>query len=115
MSTTTQAIVQIREDRAKREAEKQRWTRYRIEANPPMWFVVLAMIASLAGMIAFAGYLLGHPNAIRSPFGLLIAPGVAILYFGAWLSQRREKALIRAIREEAPALFEKLKAERLIR
>lgn len=115
MNTTTQAIVQVRDERAKREAEVARWTRYRVEANPPVWFVVLAVVASLAGMLALAEYLLGHPDALRSPFGFLIVPGAAILSFGVRLQQRREKAIIRAIKDEAPELFEKLKEERLIR
>jgi antibiotic biosynthesis monooxygenase (ABM) superfamily enzyme len=115
MSTTTQTIVQIRDERAKREAEEARWTRYRTDANPPVWFTALALFAAFYGILAFAEYLLGHPDALRSPFGLLIFPGAAILTFGMRLLQRREKAILRAITDEAPELFEKLKEERLIR
>lgn len=115
MSTTTQTIVQIRDERAKRKAEEARWTRYRIDANPPLWFTVLALFAAFYGILALAEYLLGHPDALRSPFGLLIFPGAAILTFGMRLLQRREKAILRAIKDEAPELFEKLKEERLIR
>ena len=115
MSTTTQTIVQIRDERAKRKAEEARWTRYRIDANPPVWFTVLAVVASFYGILALAEYLLGHPDALRSPFGPLLVSGAAILTIGMRLLQRREKAILRAIKDEAPELFEKLKEEQLIR
>ena len=115
MSTTTQALTQIHEDRVKRKVEEARWERYRREANPPAWFAVVVGVTSLAGMIVFAEYLLEHPDALNSWIGILIGPFAGILSLGAWLSQRREKAIIRAIKEQAPMLFEKLREERVIR
>jgi hypothetical protein len=45
----------------------------------------------------------------------LLVSGAAILTIGMRLLQRREKAILRAIKDEAPELFEKLKEEQLIR
>ena len=115
MSTTTQVLAHIREERAKHAAEEARWTRYRAAANPPVWFVVFATVAAFVGLLLFASFLLKHPDAIRSPIGLLIVPFSGLLCFGAWLAQRREKALVAAMKEEAPELFEKLKSQGLIR
>ena len=115
MQTTTQAIAQVHEERLKREEEEARWSRYRAEANLPAWLPFLAMVFMAGGMLFFAGYLIQHPTALRSPYTIFITPVAALLYFGSRLSQRREKAIIRAIKEEAPALFEKLKIERIIR
>jgi hypothetical protein len=115
MSTASEVVAQIREDREKRKAEEARWARLRAEANPPVWFVVLAVVAGSGGMLALAAYFLKHPDVMRSPVGPLIVPCAAILSLIAWLAQRREKAIVKAIKEESPALFEKLKTERLIR
>jgi hypothetical protein len=66
-------------------------------------------------MLALAAQLQKHPDVMRSPVGPKIMPCAAILCLVAWLAQRREKAPLRAVRDESPALCEKLKAERLIR
>ena len=87
---------------------------YRREVHPPAWFAALALVAFLAGMIAFAEYLMGSTHALPGRVGMLVGPCIGILSLGVWLAKRREQAIIRAIKEEAPALYEKLREERVI-
>jgi hypothetical protein len=115
MSTTLEVLTEFRETRRKQKAEEARWENYRREANPP-WPVMIALVlVGFAGMVALAAYLLANPSAFRSPFGLLIIPVTGLLQLVVKLAQRREKALVLAIKEEAPELYEKLKAEQLVR
>lgn len=115
MSTASDVVAQIRRDREKQKAEEARWARLRAEANPPGWFIALAVVTAFGGMLALATYLLQHPDAMRSSVGPLMMPCAAVICLVAWLAPRREKAIVRAVKEEAPALYEKLKAERLVR
>jgi energy-converting hydrogenase Eha subunit C len=115
MSTTQQILAEFREIRLKQKAEEARWENYRREANPP-WPIVIALVfVGLAGMLVAAAYLRVNPHALRSPFCLLIIPVAGLLQLVVKLAQRREKALALAIKEEAPELYEKLKAEQLVR
>jgi hypothetical protein len=115
MSTTQQVLAEFRETRQKQKAEEARWDHYRREANPPWPLVIALALVGFAGMVTLAAYLLTNPNAFRSPFGLLIVPVAGLLQLVVTLAQRREKALVLTIKEEAPELFAKLKDEKLIR
>jgi len=115
MSTTQQVLAEFHETRLKQKAEEARWEHYRREANPPWSLVIALVLVGFAGMVTLAAYLLANPNAFRSPFGLLIVPIAGVLQLVVKLAQRREKALVLAIKEEAPELFAKLKDEQLVR
>ena len=115
MNITAQVLAEVRDERQKRDADAARWAKYRRDANPPAWIVVLLVVAGLAGMLALAMVLLEHPNLIVTPLGFLIVPVSACLAFAAKLGKRREATLILIVREEAPDLHEKLREERLIR
>jgi hypothetical protein len=115
MSTTQQVLAEFRETRQKQKVEEARWERFRREANPPWPLVIALALVGFAGMVTLAAYLLANPSGFRSPFGLLIVPVAGLLQLVVMLAQRREKALVLAIKEEAPELYEKLKAEQLVR
>jgi peptidoglycan/LPS O-acetylase OafA/YrhL len=115
MSITTQVLAELRGERLKRDAEEARWAQYRREASSPAWIVIVVVLAALGGMIGLAAFMLKHPEAIRSPFGLLIVPCSVVLLLALSIEKRREKTFLRIVRDEAPALYEKLKEERLVR
>ena len=115
MSTIQQVLAEFRETRRKQKMKEARWDHYRREANPPWPLVIALALIGVAGMVMLAAYLLANPGVLRSPFGLLIVPVAGLLQLVVMLTQRREKALVLAIKEKAPELFEKLKAEQLVR
>ena len=114
MSTTNEVLRAIREERLREKAETERWAGYRRAANPPMWFVALVSIAVLGGMIALAAYLLADPQRSLASLQLVALPIIAVLWIASWLLKRREQAIARAIRVEAPEVYQQMKAERLI-
>jgi protein-S-isoprenylcysteine O-methyltransferase Ste14 len=115
MNITTQVLAKVRDERQKRDADAARWAKYRRDANPPAWIVILLVVAGLAGMLVLASVLLQHPKSIFSPLGILIVPVSAFLAFAAKLDKHRQTTLIRIVQEEAPDLYAKLREERLIR
>jgi hypothetical protein len=114
-SQTQQALAEFHETRKKQKADEARWDRYRQEAAAP-WQIVLALsLVGSVGMIVLAATLLANPSALRSPFILLVVPLAGGVQLMLKLAQRREKALALAIKQEAPELYVKLKAEQLVR
>jgi O-antigen ligase len=114
MNTTNEVICAIREKRAKEMSQAARWASYRRAANPPIWFIVLMGAFSLVGMLALAALILADPHRSIATPKLIILPAFVVLCIGAWLFRRREQAIARVLKTEAPEIYEKMKAERLI-
>jgi len=115
LSQTQQVLAEFHETRKKQKADEARWDRYRREAAAPWQTVIALSLVGVVGMIALAAYLLANPSALRSPFIFLIVPLAGGVQLILKLAQRREKALALAIKQEAPELYAKLKAEQLVR
>lgn len=114
MSTSSEVLSAIREERLKEKNEAERWAGYRRAANPPLWFIALVGIAVFGGMLTLAAYLLSDPHGSLATLKLVTLPVIAVLWIGSWLLKRREQAIAQVLRTEVPEVYEKMKAERLI-
>ena len=114
MNTTSEVLSALREERLKEKNEAERWASYRRAANPPLWFCALMVIVPIVGMLALAAYLLADPHGSIATLRLIMLPAFAVLWIGSWLLRRRELAIARVLKAEAPEVYEKMKAERLI-
>jgi hypothetical protein len=114
MNTTSEVLSAIREERLKETNDAARWASYRRAANPPLWFIALVLIAVFGGMLALAAYLLADPRGSLATLKLVTLPVVAVLWIASWLLKRREQAIARVLKSEAPEVYEKMKIERLI-
>ena len=114
MNTTSEVLNAIREERLKETNEAARWTSYRRAANPPLWFLSLMVIVPIVGMLALAANLLADPQGSIATLKLITLPAFAVLWIGSWLLRRREQAIAQVLKTEAPEVYEKMKAERLI-
>lgn len=114
MSTSNEVLSAIRAERLKEQNEAERWAIYRRGANPPLWFIALVLIAVFGGMLALAAYLVADPHGSLAALQLVTLPVVAVLWVASWLLKRREQAIARVLQAEAPEVYEKMKAERLI-
>lgn len=114
MSSTREVLSAIREERLKETNESARWASYRRAVAPPIWFMALVDVAVFGGMLALAAYLVSDPHGSLATLKLVTLPVLAVLWVGSWLLKRREQALARVLKAEAPEVHEKMKAERLI-
>jgi hypothetical protein len=114
LTTTSEVLSAIRKERLNEQNEAARWASYRRAANPPLWFIALMVIAALVGMLARAAYLLADPHGSIATLKLITLPSFAVLWIGSRLLKRREQAIARVLKTEAPDVSEKMKAERLI-
>lgn len=117
MKIASQALAEMNEQRLQKEAEDERWARIRREAGPDTWLLILIVFAVLGGLLVFAFYVSGHAGMVRRASWLVwaLAPLSFLFIFASWMARRREAALVRLIREEAPGLYEKLRERKVIR
>lgn len=117
MSSVREILDRLAARHAATAESDRRWEAYRRLCQPPRWFLFLLGLFGLASLVLLALAL--RSAADRSALDLLGRAGLFFyvlfaLPLALYLEKRRRSGLKQILRQEAPELAEKLKAERIL-
>jgi hypothetical protein len=117
MSDARKVLREIGEQRARTEAEAQRWAGYRRRCGPPRWFLLLLVALGSASVVLVLESLNSAANkqalAGLGRIGLVIYAVIWPLLL-VYVEGRRRSGLKQILAQEAPELAAKLKDERIL-